>query len=69
MLFSRLKLKQVSPQQVSYSEEIIPMVLLLLAHFNEKEEHMFHFIEKTTLDDEVQMESVPPTPCLIVCGK
>lgn len=45
------------------------MVLLLLAHFDEKEEHMFHFIEKTSLAEEVQMESVPPTPCFIVCGR
>ncbi|XP_078022964.1 uncharacterized protein LOC144462712 [Epinephelus lanceolatus] len=44
------------------------MVLLLLAHFDEKEEHLFHFVEKTSLAEEVQMESVPPTPCLIVCG-
>ncbi|XP_034039436.1 uncharacterized protein LOC117522160 [Thalassophryne amazonica] len=50
------------------SEEVIQMVLLLLAHFNEKEEHLFHFVEKTTLAEEVQMETVPPTPCLIVCG-
>lgn len=44
------------------------MVLLLLAYFGEKEENMFHFVEKTSLAEEVEMEAVPATPCLIVCG-
>ncbi|XP_036956914.1 uncharacterized protein LOC119021087 isoform X2 [Acanthopagrus latus] len=29
---------------------------------------LFHFVEKTSLAEEVQMDGVPPTPCLIVCG-
>lgn len=45
------------------------MVLLLLAHFDEKEEHMLHFIEKTSIAEDVQMENAPPTTCLFVCGK
>ncbi|KAM7374650.1 hypothetical protein PAMP_007296 [Pampus punctatissimus] len=44
------------------------MVLLLLAYFGEKEENMFHYVEKTSLAEEVEMEAVPATPCLIVCG-
>ncbi|MED6288679.1 hypothetical protein CHARACLAT_029000 [Characodon lateralis] len=44
------------------------MILLLLAFFGEKEEHMFHYVEKTSLAEEVEMEDVPATPCLIVCG-
>lgn len=44
-------------------------MLLLLAHFDEKEEHLLHFVEKTSLAEEVQMKDVPPTPCLIVCSK
>lgn len=44
------------------------MVLLLLAHFDEKEEQLFHFVEKTSLAEKVQMENVSLTPCLIVCG-
>ncbi|PWA17130.1 hypothetical protein CCH79_00020894, partial [Gambusia affinis] len=35
---------------------------------NEKEEHMFHYAEKTSLAEEVEMKDVPATPCLIVCG-
>ncbi|XP_028845769.1 uncharacterized protein LOC114796064 [Denticeps clupeoides] len=50
------------------SEELVEMVLLLLAHFGEKEERLFHCIEMTSLPGEVQMENVPPTPCIIVCG-
>ncbi|XP_054915752.1 uncharacterized protein LOC129379148 isoform X1 [Poeciliopsis prolifica] len=44
------------------------MILLLLAFFGEKEEQMFHYVEKTSLAEEVEMEDVPATPCLIVCG-
>lgn len=69
VLGSLLKIQTDRGQSTGCSEEVIQLVLLLLAHFGEKEEHMFHFIEKTSLSEEVQMESVPPTPCLIVCGK
>lgn len=64
-----LKVQTERGQSTGCSEELIQLVLLLLAHFNEKEEHLFHFIEKSSLAEEVQMENVPPTPCLIVCGK
>lgn len=68
VLDSLLKI-QITGQSTGCSKEDIEMVLLLLGHFDEKEEHMFHFIEKMSLAEEVQMESVPLTPCLIVCGK
>ncbi|MED6281944.1 hypothetical protein CHARACLAT_027041 [Characodon lateralis] len=42
--------------------------MIFLAFFDEKEEHMFHYVEKTSLAEEVEMEDVPATPCLIVCG-
>lgn len=69
VLDSLLMIQTDRGQSTGCSKEVIQMVRLLLAHFGEKEEHMFHFIEKTTLAEEVWMESVPPTPCLIVCGK
>lgn len=69
VLDALLKQKTERGQSTVCSEEIIQMVLLLLAHFEEKEEHLFHFVEKTSLAEEVQMKDVPPTPCLIVCGK
>ncbi|XP_024908468.1 uncharacterized protein LOC112486333 [Cynoglossus semilaevis] len=69
VLDALLKQQTERGQSTCCSEEIIQMVLLLLAHFDEKEEHLFHFVEKMSLAEEVQMENVPPTPCLIVCGK
>lgn len=69
VLDSLLKLQTERSQSSGCSEELIEMVLLLLAHFGEKEEHLFLYIEKTSLAEEVQMENVPATPCLIVCGK
>lgn len=69
ILDALLKLQTERGQSTGCSEEVIQMVLLLLAHFDEKEEHLFHFVEKTSLAEEIQMENVPPTPCLIVCGE
>ncbi|KAG9278020.1 hypothetical protein AMEX_G5810 [Astyanax mexicanus] len=48
--------------------DVIEMVLLLLAHFGEKEDNLFHYVDKTCLAREVQMEKLPATPCIIVCG-
>lgn len=45
------------------SEEVIQMVLLLLAHFDEKEEHLFHFVEKTSLAEEVHQH--PALLCVV----
>ena len=51
------------------SEDVKDMILLLLSYFNEKEENLFHYVEQTCLANEVQVESLPVTPCIIVCGK
>ncbi|XP_032417636.1 uncharacterized protein LOC116722746 isoform X2 [Xiphophorus hellerii] len=64
VLESLLKLASEKGQSSGCTE----MILLLLAFFGEKEEHMFHYVEKTSLAEEVEMEDVPATPCLIVCG-
>ena len=69
VLDALLKLETERGQSTGCSEEVIQMVLLLMAHFDEKEQHLFHYVEKKSLAEEVQMENVPPTPCLIVCGK
>lgn len=51
------------------SEDVKDMVLLLLSYFDEKEENLFHYVEDTGLPEEVQVENLPVTPCIIVCGK
>ncbi|XP_041857249.1 uncharacterized protein LOC121650031 isoform X2 [Melanotaenia boesemani] len=51
------------------SEDIKEMVLLLLYYFDEKEEAMFCFVEDTCLAGEVQMNQVPLTPTIVVCGR
>ncbi|KAL6465864.1 hypothetical protein MHYP_G00259970 [Metynnis hypsauchen] len=50
------------------SEDVKDMVLLLLSYFEEKEETLLHYVEETCLAREVQVESLPVTPCIIVCG-
>lgn len=44
-------------------------VLMLLSHFKEDRTKMFHVVDKTCIADEVETELLPPTPCIIVCGK
>lgn len=50
------------------SEDVKDMVHLLLSYFDEKEENLFHYVEESCLADEVVVESLPVTPCIIVCG-
>nr|XP_008294160.1 PREDICTED: uncharacterized protein LOC103367799 [Stegastes partitus] len=50
------------------SQDITQMVLLLLAHFGEQEDSLFHTVEETCLAREVQMEKLPATPCFIECA-
>ncbi|KAK5599895.1 hypothetical protein CRENBAI_014213 [Crenichthys baileyi] len=50
------------------SEGVKDMMLLLLSYSYEKEETLFHYVEETCLAREVQMEALPVTPCIIVCG-
>ncbi|KAA0721421.1 hypothetical protein E1301_Tti022272 [Triplophysa tibetana] len=44
-------------------------VLMLLSYFKENHTKMFHIVDKTCIADEVGTEHLPPTPCIIVCGK
>ena len=69
VLVAVTKLEILRGQLKGCSEDVKDMVLLLLAYFDEKEENLFHYIDETCLAREVQLESLPVTPCIIVCGK
>ncbi|KAL1246706.1 hypothetical protein QQF64_034363, partial [Cirrhinus molitorella] len=51
------------------SGDLLEMVLLLLSYFDEKEDVMFTYVEDTCLAEEVQMDQVPLTPTIVVCGQ
>ncbi|KAK0152046.1 hypothetical protein N1851_006572 [Merluccius polli] len=51
------------------SEDLKDMVLLLLSYFDEKEDAMFVYVEDTCLAGEVQMDQLPLTPTIVVCGR
>ncbi|KAK0133477.1 hypothetical protein N1851_031001 [Merluccius polli] len=50
------------------SKDVKEMVLLLMAYFEEREEMMLFNVEDTCLAGEVQMDKLPLTPTIIVCG-
>lgn len=50
------------------SEDLKDMLLLLLSYF-EKEDAMICYVEDTCLAGEAQMDQVPLTPTIVVCGK
>ncbi|KAF7641227.1 hypothetical protein LDENG_00288310 [Lucifuga dentata] len=62
------KLEILRGQLEGCSEDVKDMVLLLLYYFDEKE-NLFHYVEGTCLAEDVLMETLPETPCIIVCGK
>ncbi|XP_078025284.1 uncharacterized protein LOC144463762 [Epinephelus lanceolatus] len=51
------------------SEDVKEMVLLLMVYFEEREEMMLSNVEDTCLAGEVQMDKLPLTPTIIVCGR
>ncbi|KAK3523344.1 hypothetical protein QTP86_029859 [Hemibagrus guttatus] len=55
-------------QRNGCSEDVKYMILLLLSYFDEKEE-LLHYVEETSLAKDVELENLPVTPCIIVCGK
>ncbi|MEQ2301168.1 hypothetical protein AMECASPLE_033143 [Ameca splendens] len=63
-----VKLRMQRGQLKGSSEDVKDMMLLLLSYFDEKEEILLHYVEETCLAREVQMEALPVTPCIIVCG-
>ncbi|KAI3370959.1 hypothetical protein L3Q82_023615, partial [Scortum barcoo] len=63
------RLQRMRGQQSGCSDDVKEMILLLLSYFDEKEESMFFYVEDTCLAEEVQLEQVPLTPTIIVCGQ
>ncbi|XP_048865984.1 uncharacterized protein LOC125739675 isoform X2 [Brienomyrus brachyistius] len=63
-----IKLRMQRGQLKGCSEDLKDMMLLLLSYFDEKEETLFHYVDETCLAKEVQVESLPVTPCIIVCA-
>uniref|UniRef100_A0A8C1XB01 Uncharacterized protein n=1 Tax=Cyprinus carpio TaxID=7962 RepID=A0A8C1XB01_CYPCA len=63
------KLQRMRGLQGGCSDDVIEMLLLLLSYFDEEEESMFFHVEDRCLAEEVQLEQVPLTPTVIVCGK
>lgn len=63
------RLQRMRGQQSGCSDDVKKMLLLLLSYFDEKEESMFFHVEDRCLAEEVQLEQVPLTPTVIVCGK
>lgn len=63
------RLQRMWGLQSGCSDDMKEMVLLLLSYFEEKEESMLFCVEDTCLADEVQLEQVPLTPTIIVCGQ
>ena len=50
------------------TEDLKDMGLLLLSYFDEKEDTMFVYVEDTCLAGKVQMDQLPLTPTIVVCG-
>lgn len=44
-------------------------VLMLLAHFKDKQEKMFVHVDDTTIASEIDTTKLPETPCIVVCGR
>lgn len=63
------RLQRMRGPQSGCSDDVIEMLLLLLSYFDEKEESMFFHIEDACLAEEVELEKVPLTPTVVVCGK
>ncbi|CAL9706625.1 unnamed protein product [Knipowitschia caucasica] len=65
---------QIPPRICKASEaarttDVKEMILLLLNYFDEKEESMFNYVDDTCLAEEVQLEQLPLTPAVVVCGQ
>lgn len=69
VLQTAAKLEIMRAQNEGCSEDLKDVVLLLLAYFDEKEEIMFHYVEDSCLVEDVEVDKLPATPCIIVCGK
>lgn len=68
VLQTAAKLDVMRCQTEGYSEDLKD-VMLLLAYFYEKEEVMFQYVEDSCLVEDVEVDKLPATPCIIVCVK
>ncbi|XP_057183314.1 uncharacterized protein LOC130549994 [Triplophysa rosa] len=68
VLQAAAKLEVMRGQIEGCSEDFKDMVLLLLAYFDDKEEMMFHYVEECCSVEDVELDKLPATPCIIVCG-
>ncbi|KAI5629104.1 hypothetical protein C0J50_8003 [Silurus asotus] len=62
------KLQVLRGQTNGCSYDVKDMIILLLSYFDEKEAHLLHYIEETSLAKDVELENLPVTPYVIVCG-
>lgn len=63
-------LREIEVEQVNLPEVNIPLSLrLLLRHFGEDEDCMFHKVDETCLASQVDCGKLPDPPCIIICGK
>ncbi|XP_046692029.1 uncharacterized protein LOC124376797 [Silurus meridionalis] len=69
VLQTAAKLDVLRCQPEGCSEDLKDVVLLLLAYFDEKEEVMFHYVEESCLVEDVDVDNLPATPCIIVCER
>ncbi|XP_062389532.1 uncharacterized protein LOC134077909 [Sardina pilchardus] len=69
LLETYARIQRIRGQESGCSEDVKEMLLLLLTYFDEKEESLFCYVDDTCLAEEVQLEQVPLTPALIVCGQ
>ncbi|CAL8351185.1 unnamed protein product [Merluccius merluccius] len=63
------KIQMMRGEHTGSSDDVLQVVLLLLCYFDEKEDVMFSYVEDTCLAGEVQMDQVPLTPTIVVCGR
>ncbi|KAK0137969.1 hypothetical protein N1851_025844 [Merluccius polli] len=63
------KIQMMRGEHTGSSDDVLKVVLLLLSYFDEKEDVMFSYVEDTCLAGEVQMDQVPLTPTIVVCGR
>lgn len=69
LLDTYTKIQRIRGKESGCSEDVKEMLLLLLSYFDEKESSMFCYVDEACLAVEVQLEQVPLTPALVVCGK
>ncbi|KAF3836761.1 hypothetical protein F7725_004225 [Dissostichus mawsoni] len=58
----------VLSQTLAGGDETGAAVLMLLAHFREKQEKMLEAVDDTAIASEVDVKKLPSTPCIVACG-